>query len=238
MTMVPGERSAAALQVQTLTSAGDTALAPRGELDLASAPLLASAIARARCEHDGRVVVDLGAVTFVDAAGMRPLLWARGVLGRRLTIRPAPPRVHRVFAIAGVDRDLPFVSNAAARAGARARAAHDNIAFVRRLWSTWYESGLEAFLELVPRGVRWQPAISTGRILQTPELRDFWAGRTFARPERPPAYTALGDDVLARGEALSRTGELRPSWMVYRFDGPRLTSAAAFEDEASALTHA
>ena len=50
----------------------------------------------------GPLVVDLAGVTFMDCAGMRPLLAARRRLGDDLQLRNVPPRIERLFRLAGV----------------------------------------------------------------------------------------------------------------------------------------
>ncbi len=84
-------------------------LALRGEVDMASAPLLderlAAVVADDRCE----VVVDVAEVTFIDAAGLRVLLQAGqrlAVDGRRLTLRAPSPFVRRLLDITGLGCEL------------------------------------------------------------------------------------------------------------------------------------
>jgi anti-anti-sigma factor len=56
---------------------GDAAVVvPTGELDLATAPSLEEALARA-FERGGRVVLDLRELEFIDSSGLRTLLTAR-----------------------------------------------------------------------------------------------------------------------------------------------------------------
>ncbi len=96
--------------------AGETVAATvRGDVDLTSAPGLEAALAgavRARPAPEA-LVVDLGGVTFLDSSGVHVLLAvhrraaARGV---RLVLRPAPPDVHRVFALCLVEYVLPFAA--------------------------------------------------------------------------------------------------------------------------------
>ncbi|MCW3039559.1 MAG: anti-sigma-factor antagonist [Solirubrobacterales bacterium] len=85
----------------------------RGELDVATLPQF-EAVVRAG-EHSGhrRMVVDLGAVTFVDSGGVNALLQ----LHRRMTsaslellILPGRPRVQRVFVLMGLTTTLPFLA--------------------------------------------------------------------------------------------------------------------------------
>jgi len=50
---------------------------PTGELDLATAPALEDALARAFEGGSGRVVLDLRELEFIDSSGLRTLLTAR-----------------------------------------------------------------------------------------------------------------------------------------------------------------
>jgi len=57
---------------------GDAAVViPTGELDLATAPALEDALARAFDGGHGRVVLDLRELEFIDSSGLRTLLTAR-----------------------------------------------------------------------------------------------------------------------------------------------------------------
>jgi anti-sigma B factor antagonist len=83
----------------------------RGELDMAFAATLASAMRRALDDAPQLVVVDLSALSFIDVAGVRALLSAHRharAQGAETTIIPAPAVVQRVFALMGVDAGLPF----------------------------------------------------------------------------------------------------------------------------------
>ena len=92
----------------------------RGELDIATAPELERALAAVPLE--GSAVLDLHALDFIDAAGMRAVLSAYRRLRERLRIIPAPERLQRVFRIAGLEQALPFEpAGAPARIAARAR---------------------------------------------------------------------------------------------------------------------
>lgn len=59
----------------------------RGEVDLATVEDLRERVADALRGPHPDVVIDLSAVTFMDAAGLRPLLEARAQLGDRLWLR-------------------------------------------------------------------------------------------------------------------------------------------------------
>jgi anti-anti-sigma factor len=88
---------------------GTVVVCPVGELDLAVADELRSALARAvEFAHRG-VRIDLGAVTFVDSTALAALVHAWRHAERRgialCVVRPAP-NVRRVLAITGLERLL------------------------------------------------------------------------------------------------------------------------------------
>ena len=73
---------------------GDVVVRAEGELDLATAPVLVRAASAAlSTSSEPRLVVDLSAVTFIDAAGLRALLRVadRAAAARRdvMVIEPA-----------------------------------------------------------------------------------------------------------------------------------------------------
>jgi anti-anti-sigma factor len=79
-----------------------TVVSVAGELDVATAPELARALASV----DGDVTVDLTAATFADPSGLRVLLTAGGA-GRRVRVlcRDGGP-VARLLALTGTERML------------------------------------------------------------------------------------------------------------------------------------
>jgi anti-anti-sigma factor len=85
-----------------------------GELDIASAPALESAL-RGSVNGDApseRRVVDLRGLTFMDSSGLRAILSANGAARRdgwKLQIVAGPPAVQRIFDICGVADGLRFV---------------------------------------------------------------------------------------------------------------------------------
>lgn len=87
-----------------------TRLELKGELDMASGPVLEQALQAA--ESTGRtVVIDLGGLEFLDSTGLRVLLGAqsRSVQnGHRLSLRAGPPSVQRVFELTGTDGAFRF----------------------------------------------------------------------------------------------------------------------------------
>jgi anti-anti-sigma factor len=80
-----------------------------GELDPHTAPILEEQIEEYDAGNRGRVVLDLGGITFVDSSGLRVLVVLDGRLrddGRKLVIRAPSAAVSRVLKIAGLDDHL------------------------------------------------------------------------------------------------------------------------------------
>ena len=91
--------------------AGFTRVTLNGELDLATAPKLADALADI---PDSTVVVilDLSELTFMDSAGLHVILTARNRLadvGRRLMLVPGGQQVQRVFELTSTKSHLEFI---------------------------------------------------------------------------------------------------------------------------------
>ena len=75
-------------------------IALHGELDVAVASCLGTAVAHIQHSRSGEIVIDLADVTFMDAAGLGALVAARAAQherGDRLTIDHAGAEVRRVF---------------------------------------------------------------------------------------------------------------------------------------------
>ncbi|MFL5843242.1 MAG: STAS domain-containing protein [Solirubrobacteraceae bacterium] len=91
-----------------------------GELDLASADVLADAIRDGLTLAPETLVVDLQQVTFLDSSGLRVLIESRHralkMAVKLVVLRPEGP-ADRVFALCGVDALFPRVE--ASRAEAR-----------------------------------------------------------------------------------------------------------------------
>lgn len=85
-----------------------------GELDLATASLLEEALWQAFEQHGASsIVVDLTAVRFIDAAGLRLLTWAAGSSrenGHRLGIRCGAGAAQRMIEATGLERSLPLIA--------------------------------------------------------------------------------------------------------------------------------
>ncbi len=81
-----------------------TTLKLQGELDVAAGGDLRRALEAAASTTD-HIVVDLHALTFVDAAGLRPLVEANTILRRRsgrLVVRSPSPFVARILDLTGL----------------------------------------------------------------------------------------------------------------------------------------
>ena len=84
-------------------------MAVSGDLDMASAPQLAAAIAKDERRQGAAPVLDLSRLAFMDVAGMRVLLDAARRArraGGRLTVFNPQPAIRRLFALTAVDRTL------------------------------------------------------------------------------------------------------------------------------------
>ena len=85
-----------------------------GELDLAGVPDLEAALATARADGADEILVDLGALEFMDSSGLRCLVQAdqrAAAEGWRLLLARGPAPVHRVFEITRMDQRLSFVDS-------------------------------------------------------------------------------------------------------------------------------
>jgi anti-sigma B factor antagonist len=72
----------------------------RGELDLASAPLLEQQLRHADATDSSQVSVDLSGLEFIDSTGLHTLVSAErrfAEKGKRFSVRRGPPAVHRFF---------------------------------------------------------------------------------------------------------------------------------------------
>jgi anti-anti-sigma factor len=85
------------------------ALTVFGELDLASAPQLATALDRQIASTEQDVVLDLGGLQFCDSTGLSVFVDAHRNLqavGRRLILRDPSARVYKLLATTKLDQVL------------------------------------------------------------------------------------------------------------------------------------
>lgn len=89
-------------------------LALRGELDLASAPLLQSEIQSSGIETATTVVLDLQELKFIDSTGLRVLLAAHEASrerGQEFAVTRGSPQVQRLLSITGVGEHLRVIAS-------------------------------------------------------------------------------------------------------------------------------
>jgi anti-sigma B factor antagonist len=88
---------------------GVVRLEVEGELDMATAPKLATHLARAMSDGATQAVVDLERVSFIDSTGLGVLISSVRRLRRRggdLTIVCSQERILKAFKVTGVDQML------------------------------------------------------------------------------------------------------------------------------------
>jgi anti-sigma B factor antagonist len=91
-----------------------------GDVDLFTAAELRASLRAALDAGAGEIVVDLGAVTFLDSSGLAALVAghrAAQLRRRPMTIVVDDPAIRRPFAVAGLDELLPVVTTAQAALG-------------------------------------------------------------------------------------------------------------------------
>ena len=80
-----------------------TVVAPRGEIDLSTAPALEDRLKSAAGDGATALIVDLEAVTFMDSSGLQALCTAYNQLdGCQITVRNAKGGVRKVLEITGM----------------------------------------------------------------------------------------------------------------------------------------
>jgi len=96
------------LTVDVHRSPGTTRVRVRGELDIATVPIVREALDDARAP---RVVLDLSELSYIDSSGVR-LAFELDAAARRnghsVAFVPGPPQVHRVFEIVGLADHFTF----------------------------------------------------------------------------------------------------------------------------------
>jgi anti-sigma B factor antagonist len=83
-----------------------------GELDLATAPELAKAVAEAERLEGDTMVLDLRSLSFMDSSGLRGILLVDARLreaGRALALVRGPEAIDRVFELTGAERLVRFL---------------------------------------------------------------------------------------------------------------------------------
>jgi anti-anti-sigma factor len=99
--------------IEAVHGDGSLRLVLRGELDLATAPLLKAALVEAEAGSSELIVIDLADVPFIDSTGLRALVEAHlrsQQNGDRLRISGGSEQALKLFKLAGVLERLPFVA--------------------------------------------------------------------------------------------------------------------------------
>jgi anti-sigma B factor antagonist len=102
--------AAQAFEVVDLPSDKVAGVAVRGEVELATAPVLTAALEDGIRGSSGAFVIDLAAVDFLDSSGVACLVRARALLGRddrALALVCPPGSVRRVLELTGIDELVP-----------------------------------------------------------------------------------------------------------------------------------
>ena len=112
--------------VQVRLQGGYTVITVAGEVDIATAPRLGHHLAA--LAGSGRpVIADLDQVSFIDAAGLRVLAAAArqaAAAGGSLHVVSGRYQVRRVFALTGLDRQIPLARTLAGARPGTAAARH------------------------------------------------------------------------------------------------------------------
>jgi anti-anti-sigma factor len=84
---------------------GESLVTLSGELDMATAPDLATVLASLMGQGPDQVILDLSALSFIDSSGIAVLVASQHKMiehGRHLTLHGARPHAMKVFEIAGL----------------------------------------------------------------------------------------------------------------------------------------
>jgi anti-sigma B factor antagonist len=86
-----------------------------GELDMANAPLLKTALEEADLDGRSMLVLDVQQLQFIDSTGLRTILWARERClegGREFALTPGSQQVQRLLAVSGAGEHLRIIASA------------------------------------------------------------------------------------------------------------------------------
>ena len=84
---------------------------PHGELDIATGGAVEQELRRLHESGFGRIVLDLGGLSFMDSSGLHLVLrWTAEASrnGFAFELEPGPPQIQRLFELAAVVDELPF----------------------------------------------------------------------------------------------------------------------------------
>jgi anti-anti-sigma factor len=101
------------LKISSVLDGSTVRVTLQGELDLSGAQQMEERMAAIDEDGPARLVIDLGALAFIDSTGLRLLLQAdtrARERGYELLLCPGPPAVQRVFEVTGALDVLRFES--------------------------------------------------------------------------------------------------------------------------------
>lgn len=99
------------LKIRRVNDDRGTVIELAGELDLESAPELERQLREVERAGPGRVLIDLGDLEFMDSTGVAVIIRAGRAArenGHRLSLRPGPPQVQRLFELTGMLQRFTF----------------------------------------------------------------------------------------------------------------------------------
>jgi anti-anti-sigma factor len=97
--------------IDTVGRDGSLVLVVEGELDIATSHLLDEALERAVSTDALSIVIDLGAVSFIDSTGLHVLIRHAQESRPRIRLTKGSAQVQRLFELSGALDYLPFVSD-------------------------------------------------------------------------------------------------------------------------------
>lgn len=103
------------LQIDQRQESDRVVLTLTGELDMANAPLLQSAVEEPPLAETKTVVLDLQGLSFLDSTGLRIILAARELCWRRgqeFAVTPGSQQVQRLLSVTGVGEHLRTLASA------------------------------------------------------------------------------------------------------------------------------
>lgn len=101
------------LQIEVRRDKDHVVLTLRGELDLASAPILQTAIEGSEISSASALVLDLQELKFIDSTGLRVLLTAHESSqgrGQEFAVTSGSQQVQRLLSITGVGEHLRIIA--------------------------------------------------------------------------------------------------------------------------------
>lgn len=101
-------------RIETRSAPDRVVLCLHGELDLASAPLLAQEIENASSDSAAMIVLDLKELQFIDSTGLRIILAAHERAqerGQELALSRGSEQVQRLLTITGVGEHLRIIAS-------------------------------------------------------------------------------------------------------------------------------